>query len=107
MAAGSHGMMVECRLLLLVVLHRDPQFLDMRAALTGFLWATGQKAAAEEAWEQLQAASDGLGAALYGKNKVLERVRHRQGTPSSILPSLSQHLLGRSWALCLACYRCV
>eukprot|EP00775_Hariotina_reticulata_P006291 gene6291-6527_t len=41
------------------LVRRDPQFLDMRAALTGFLWATGQKAAAEEAWEELQAASDG------------------------------------------------
>lgn len=57
--------------------HRDPEFLDMRCALAAFLWGTGKRAEAEDSWEQLQQASDGLGAALYSRSSAVERVRHR------------------------------
>lgn len=56
---------------------RDPEFLDMRAALAGFLWADGQAAAAEDAWESLQQAQEGLGGALYSRASALGRVRNR------------------------------
>jgi tetratricopeptide (TPR) repeat protein len=60
------------------LLRRDPEFLDVRAALTAFLWGSGERAAAEEEWEQLQAsAADGLGAALYSRTAALDRVRPR------------------------------
>ncbi|GBF94525.1 hypothetical protein Rsub_07059 [Raphidocelis subcapitata] len=63
----------EARLLL----RRDPSFLDMRAALAAFLWADGAPAAAEGEWEALQSAGGGLGAALYGRDKAVARVRGR------------------------------
>jgi len=56
---------------------RDPSFLDVRCALVAFLWATGQPAAAEGEWESLQQASGGVGAALYGRDKAVARVRSR------------------------------
>ncbi|KAF8072724.1 hypothetical protein HT031_000384 [Scenedesmus sp. PABB004] len=59
------------------LLRRDPEFLDARAALTAFLWGSGQRSAAEGEWEALQQASDGLGAALYSATGAVERVRHR------------------------------
>ena len=43
------------------LLRKDPNFLDMRAAMTGFLWAIGKEAEAESEWTQLQEANDGLG----------------------------------------------
>lgn len=56
---------------------RDAEFMDMRCALTAFLWGSGRRAEAEEAWEELQQASDGLGAAMYSRSGAVERVRHR------------------------------
>lgn len=49
----------------------------MRCALTAFLWGSGRRSEAEDSWEQLQQASDGLGAALYNRSTAVERVRHR------------------------------
>jgi hypothetical protein len=49
----------------------------MRAALVAFLWASGEPAAAEGEWEQLQQAGSGIGAALYGREKAVQRVRNR------------------------------
>lgn len=43
------------------LLRRDPNYLDMRAALTSFLWASGKESDAEAEWTQLQNTSDGLG----------------------------------------------
>jgi len=51
--------------------------MDVRCALTAFLWGSGKRADAEDSWEQLQQASDGLGAALYNRSSAVERVRHR------------------------------
>ncbi|KAI8462320.1 MAG: hypothetical protein J3K34DRAFT_527828 [Monoraphidium minutum] len=59
------------------LLRRDPQFLDMRAALVAFLWAGGAAAAAEGEWEALQQAGGGLGAALYSRGAAVARVRGR------------------------------
>ncbi len=49
----------------------------MRCALTAFLWGSGQRSNAEDSWEQLQQASDGLGTALYSRSTAVERVKHR------------------------------
>jgi hypothetical protein len=49
----------------------------MRAALAAFLWADGAPAAAEGEWEELQSAGGGVGAALYGRDKAVPRVRNR------------------------------
>ena len=38
------------------ILRKDPEFLDVRCALTAFLWAAGETAAAEGEWSTLQAA---------------------------------------------------
>jgi hypothetical protein len=51
--------------------------MDVRCALTAFLWGSGDRAAAEDTWEQLQQASDGLGGAMYSRSSAVERVRHR------------------------------
>lgn len=49
----------------------------MRCALAAFLWGSGRRADAEEQWEELQQASDGLGGAMYSRSGAVERVRHR------------------------------
>ena len=49
----------------------------MRAALTAFLWADGASAAAEGEWEALQSAAGGVGAAIYGRERAVARVRSR------------------------------
>lgn len=54
---------------------RDSEFLDMRCALTAFLWGSGRRSEAEDSWEQLQEAV--LGSALYSRGSAVERVRHR------------------------------
>jgi hypothetical protein len=51
--------------------------MDVRCALTAFLWGSGKRAEAEDSWEQLQQASDGLGSAMYSRSTAVERVRHR------------------------------
>jgi hypothetical protein len=56
---------------------RDADFLDIRCALTAFLWADGQAAAAEDAWESLQQSQEGLGAAIYSRSGAVARVRNR------------------------------
>jgi hypothetical protein len=38
------------------VLRKDPEFLDVRCAITAYLWALGDTAAAEGEWSQLQQA---------------------------------------------------
>jgi hypothetical protein len=47
----------------------------MRAALAAFLWASGEPAGAEGAWEELQESE--LGAALYSREAAVARVRNR------------------------------
>ena len=37
------------------ILRKDPDFLDVRCALTAFNWAVGARAAAEDEWQRLQA----------------------------------------------------
>ena len=75
------------------LLRKDPNFLDMRAALTGFLWSIGEEGEAESQWSQLQAANDGLGGMstphdvssallngageIYKKEVAIERVQGR------------------------------
>ncbi|KAK3265962.1 hypothetical protein CYMTET_25388 [Cymbomonas tetramitiformis] len=56
------------------LVRKDPNFWDMRAAVTAFLWGAGQEAAAEASWEDLKACGDGLGAALYSS---VDRVKGR------------------------------
>lgn len=36
------------------ILRKDPDFLDVRCALTAFTWAVGDRAAAEDEWQRLQ-----------------------------------------------------
>lgn len=36
------------------ILRKDPDFLDVRCALTAFSWAAGNRAAAEDEWQRLQ-----------------------------------------------------
>lgn len=36
------------------ILRKDPDFLDVRCALTAFNWAVGNRAAAEDEWQRLQ-----------------------------------------------------
>jgi hypothetical protein len=71
------GYSFSCMCRMLHMPHRDSEFLDMRCALAAFLWGTGKRAEAEDSWEQLQQASDGLGAALYSRSSAVERVSHR------------------------------
>lgn len=59
------------------LLRRDGSFLDMRCALTAFLYATGSTAEAEGAWEELQNSNDGLGAAIYSRSLAVSRVQGR------------------------------
>jgi len=49
----------------------------MRCALTAFLWASGDGAAAEGEFTQLQESQDGVGAFLYSRTTAVERVRGR------------------------------
>lgn len=46
------------------LLRRDPNFLDMRCALTAMLWSVGKETEAESAWQELQSLNDGLGGKL-------------------------------------------
>jgi len=56
------------------LVRRDPQFWDMRAATTAFLWGLGDEAGAENEWEKLKNLGGGLGAALYDStNRVKAR----------------------------------
>lgn len=59
------------------LLRRDASFLDMRCALTAFLYGTGKIAEAEGSWEELQNGNDGLGAAIYGRKSAVSRVQGR------------------------------
>ncbi|KAL6756497.1 hypothetical protein V8C86DRAFT_66524 [Haematococcus lacustris] len=59
------------------VVRRDPEFLDMRAGLVAMLYGSGRVAEAEEEWDTLQEAQDGLGAALYNKRVALDRIKGR------------------------------
>mmetsp|Transcript_25082 Transcript_25082/g.79498 ORF Transcript_25082/g.79498 Transcript_25082/m.79498 type:complete len:334 (+) Transcript_25082:827-1828(+) len=59
------------------VLRRDPNFLDMQAALVAFMWGSGKEAEAEAEWNRLQQAGDGLGGQLYGRSVAVARVAPR------------------------------
>mmetsp|Transcript_24796 Transcript_24796/g.47008 ORF Transcript_24796/g.47008 Transcript_24796/m.47008 type:complete len:358 (+) Transcript_24796:62-1135(+) len=56
------------------LLRKDPQFWDMRAASTAFLWAMGDEAGAEAEFEKLKGMGSGLGAAMYSST---DRVKAR------------------------------
>jgi hypothetical protein len=45
--------------------------------LVALLFGSSQVAAAEEQWEALQSAEDGLGSALYGRRTAVARVANR------------------------------
>ncbi|QDZ20377.1 hypothetical protein A3770_04p28950 [Chloropicon primus] len=57
------------------LLRKDPSFLDMKAAEVAALWATGNKGAAEEAWNSLQNSDKDSG--LYSKRFAIARVQGR------------------------------
>ncbi|GMH40824.1 hypothetical protein BSKO_08728 [Bryopsis sp. KO-2023] len=59
------------------LIRKDPGFLDMRCALTAYLWASGAEAEAEAEFQALQEADNGVGGDLYGKSMALDRVRGR------------------------------
>ena len=51
------------------LLRRDPEFLDMRAALSAFLWAAGDQAEAEAEWTYLCKSGRGFGAKESAESK--------------------------------------
>lgn len=55
----------------------DPGFLDMRCALTAFLWGCGREGDAEREWQGLQSAAEGVGEMLYNRSNAVERVKSR------------------------------
>lgn len=59
------------------ILRKDPNFLDMRAALTAFLYGSGKQAEAEGEWEKLQQSQDGFGSTMYSKGMAISRVQNR------------------------------
>jgi tetratricopeptide (TPR) repeat protein len=60
----------ECRNLL----RKDPNFLDMKAAETAFMWASGDREGAESAWTELQTKDE---AGLYPRQFAIKRVEGR------------------------------
>eukprot|EP00191_Tetraselmis_sp_GSL018_P009548 CAMPEP_0177602354 /NCGR_PEP_ID=MMETSP0419_2-20121207/14812_1 /TAXON_ID=582737 /ORGANISM="Tetraselmis sp., Strain GSL018" /LENGTH=248 /DNA_ID=CAMNT_0019095809 /DNA_START=147 /DNA_END=893 /DNA_ORIENTATION=- len=59
------------------LLRRDSEFLDMRAGLAGFLWASGEEEAAEAEWDALQRSQGGLGGEIYSRATAVSRVQAR------------------------------
>eukprot|EP01026_Neomeris_dumetosa_P000378 TRINITY_DN10097_c0_g1_i1.p2 TRINITY_DN10097_c0_g1~~TRINITY_DN10097_c0_g1_i1.p2 ORF type:complete len:309 (-),score=50.41 TRINITY_DN10097_c0_g1_i1:127-966(-) len=59
------------------LLRKDPEFLDMKCGLVAVLWAQGKASAAEDEWEALQQAQDGLGSTLYSSYEAIDRVKSR------------------------------